>query len=451
MRHSLLLLTMLWLQRKAVAVADCQNRVDVLSANDLPPELSAIFSDRNVVRTPLDCALICYMKKCDVAYYDFNARLCQFTENTASSSQNLSCPLLEAFRQPILSGEQADDVQRFHVQQKLGDHQETGNHGHNPATTASSSSSDSKDKAKDLNRTEELGAEAGLEFRVSGSEETKAIAATIPWNGLRNVVAPSLEELSRELMLEHKASHRADIMTGPFTIETNSITVPGIPAPLFRPTVPPVVLIDSTKSGEAGLPEDRAPFNSADVSFEPQPRRVRPQKQQLTRVAVAEQLSAGFSTLPRQLISTAESPEIIPREARGQQRPAVNWTRRRIKTRKRIFPASTKPHARFIGYRGSLPKSLPFRPAPLPPLPGDKAKASLQPVQMRSRIRRPCYRNRLPFCRTRMEKPLRPMWVDGGSTKNRGAGIARMKRSSNNPNRRWFSMFGLDFRNILKI
>ncbi|CAJ0567432.1 unnamed protein product, partial [Mesorhabditis spiculigera] len=339
MRHSLLLLTMLWLQRKVAAVADCQNRVDVLSANDLPPELSAIFSDRNVVRTPLDCALICYMKKCDVAYYDFKAKLCQFTENTASSSQNLSCPLLEAFRQQILSGEQADDVQRRPKPKPLplaSNSRIIGLPAPGPLPIG-------------IGRVPQPPRSVEFPNPVPIFEEV-----TIPWNDLRNVGTPSLEELSRELMLEHKASHRADIMTGPFTIETNSITVPGIPAPLFRPTVPPVVLIDSTRSGEAGLPEDRAPFNSADLSFEAQPSRVGPQKQQLTRVAVAEQIPAGFSTLPRQLISTAESPEIIPRETRGQQHPAHQQSL--MQDSSGIAVVCQKDHVTVIGYRSAVPE-----------------------------------------------------------------------------------------------
>ncbi|CAD6191445.1 unnamed protein product [Caenorhabditis auriculariae] len=101
----------------AVAATDCSPRIDVVDGSQLPPLLSAILSTKITASNSRQCALHCYMNNCDVAYYDSQTKLCQYSKDTSTIKKKFEfCHLPKAILQPpIINGNPTadDEIDRF--------------------------------------------------------------------------------------------------------------------------------------------------------------------------------------------------------------------------------------------------------------------------------------------------------------------------------------------------
>ncbi|KAK5968250.1 hypothetical protein GCK32_013652 [Trichostrongylus colubriformis] len=107
-----LLIYLLPLLRKSLqGLADCDTRVDILDGADLVEAVGIYLTDTTKVNNAAQCAVECYRKKCDVAYFDRKSHKCRFTSDT-SQSQPLSCNSVHAIETKEGIAE-LDRVKRF--------------------------------------------------------------------------------------------------------------------------------------------------------------------------------------------------------------------------------------------------------------------------------------------------------------------------------------------------
>ncbi|CAI4230873.1 unnamed protein product [Auanema sp. JU1783] len=122
----LLLCGILMLHYQVDALKDCKTRVDVLNGNDLSEGLAVFLTTKLTTNSPSQCASECFRRRCDVAYFHWDRRECQFTSNS-SSSLTLECEDYHASRL-IDENPEVDTTQRFCIKcKKLTTNQVFGN------------------------------------------------------------------------------------------------------------------------------------------------------------------------------------------------------------------------------------------------------------------------------------------------------------------------------------
>ncbi|CAJ0606838.1 unnamed protein product [Cylicocyclus nassatus] len=91
---------------------ECATRVDVLDGKDLVEGVARFLTERVIALSSLHCALSCYNKNCDVAYYHKDTRECRFTPDSSSETVKLPCNdvIAEEHKEGI---EILDKVKRF--------------------------------------------------------------------------------------------------------------------------------------------------------------------------------------------------------------------------------------------------------------------------------------------------------------------------------------------------
>ncbi|RCN37594.1 hypothetical protein ANCCAN_16502 [Ancylostoma caninum] len=70
---------------------ECAIRVDILDGADLVEGVATFLTEKSAVLTAMHCAMECFRKKCDVAYFHEGTRECRFTADSASTTATLPC------------------------------------------------------------------------------------------------------------------------------------------------------------------------------------------------------------------------------------------------------------------------------------------------------------------------------------------------------------------------
>ncbi|KHJ97697.1 hypothetical protein OESDEN_02327 [Oesophagostomum dentatum] len=72
-------------------IADCATRVDILDGADLVEAVATFLTEKSIALSAMHCALECYHKNCDVAYFHERTRECRYTADSATSTSKLPC------------------------------------------------------------------------------------------------------------------------------------------------------------------------------------------------------------------------------------------------------------------------------------------------------------------------------------------------------------------------
>ncbi|KAK6732229.1 hypothetical protein RB195_016548 [Necator americanus] len=70
---------------------DCAIRVDILDGADLVEGVATFLTEKTIAASAMRCAMECYRKKCDVAYFHRATHECRYTPESASTTIKLPC------------------------------------------------------------------------------------------------------------------------------------------------------------------------------------------------------------------------------------------------------------------------------------------------------------------------------------------------------------------------